>query len=357
MRHPIRHVGVAVLVAIALVTGGCAFDPADVPVPGSGVPGPTYRIQVQFTDVLNLPMRAKVFANGAQVGTVSGVRVVDPAAGQHRGAGYAVADLDIQQAVRLPESVRVELRQQTVLGDVHVALISPPGNGGAVLADGATVPMNRTSPAGQVEDTMAALATFVNGGAIEQFQNVVDQLGAALPADPAETARRARALAVNATDLAANQDDLDTLLAGLAEAGRTGADSAPLLADVLVDGEVQQLVDAVSSLITALGLFGRIAEISRALTWLAPALRAGDAAAKAFMPLVFTARPFDTSAPSNLNLLVGLLRDKIIPWVQYGMKANVASIRLAEGAAGTPPPPDEQVDRVVATLRMIGAIR
>ncbi|NKY31260.1 hypothetical protein [Nocardia gamkensis] len=74
------------------------------------------------------------------------------------------------------------------------------------------------------------------------------------------------------------------------------------------------------------------------------------------MPLLFTSRPFDLSAPSNLNLLAGLLRDKIIPWMRYGPTANVESLSVT-GVSAAQPTTDEQVDQVLHILRTIGAVR
>ncbi|WP_248957602.1 MlaD family protein [Rhodococcus ruber] len=352
MRHP-STVALCALSAVAVTVAGCGVDPATVPVPGTGVTGDTYTVHVEFTDALNLPMRAKVFADGAQIGTVMDVSVVDPSPGPEPEAGYAVVDLELLESVRLPATTRAELRQQTILGDIHVALMtSGDDQSGDALTDGATIPRSRTRPTNQIEDTMAALALFVNGGAVTTFQEIVDELNSVLPADAAQTRRISENLAANARDLASNQDDLDVLLDGLGGATQQVADKSPLLADILTDGEVEQLVDAVSSLLSALGLFGRIAEISRALSWLAPVLTASDGAAEAFMPLAFAARPFNLDDPSNLKLLTELLRDKILPWFQYGPKVNVQTVTV-----GDPMSTDDQVDQIVDTLRMIGVVR
>ncbi len=80
MRHP-STVALCALSAVAVTVAGCGVDPATVPVPGTGVTGDTYTVHVEFTDALNLPMRAKVFADGAQIGTVMDVSVVDPSPG------------------------------------------------------------------------------------------------------------------------------------------------------------------------------------------------------------------------------------------------------------------------------------
>ncbi len=92
---------------------------------------------------------------------------------------------------------------------------------------GATIPRSRTRPTNQIEDTMAALALFVNGGAVTTFQEIVDELNSVLPADAAQTRRISENLAANARDLASNQDDLDVLLDGLGGATQQVADKSP----------------------------------------------------------------------------------------------------------------------------------
>ncbi|MGV9408390.1 MlaD family protein [Nocardia sp. NPDC003693] len=350
------HLTMGAVLAATLVVSACGFDPATIPVPGTRIQGPTYRVQAQFTDVLNLPAQAKVFANGAQIGTVAAVSIIDPVTTPTFVPGYAVVELRLRESVRLPATTRAELRQQTVLGDINVTLIPPPVATSPALADGASIPLTRTRAANQVEDTMAILATFINGGSIDRFQDLVRDLDSALPQQITDTERAARNIAVNADDLAANLDDVDVFLTGLTDVTTDAARSAPLAADILTDTEVRQLVDAVSSLINALGLFGRIAEISRALTWLAPALQGADDAARAVMPMLFTSRPFDLNAPSNLNLITALLRDKIIPWVRYGPAVNLRSVTVDDGANPQPSTQD-QVDVVLQTLRMLGAVR
>ncbi len=69
------------------------------------------------------------------------------------------------------------------------------------------------------------------------------------------------------------------------------------------------------------------------------------------MPLAFAARPFNLDDPSNLKLLTELLRDKILPWFQYGPKVNVQTVTV-----GDPMSTDDQVDQIVDTLRMIGGV-
>lgn len=337
-----------------LLTAGCAFDPATVPVPGAGVDGPTYRIHIEFANALNLPAKARVVANGAEVGSVAKVSVVDAKRTGGSG-GYVSVDADIQQGVRLPVSTVAELRQDTVLGDIHIALMTPPGGFGSTLTADSTIPLQQTKAPLQIEDAMAGMATFVQGGAIGQFQDIINQLNAVLPADPAETARISAVLGANAVDLAQHMQQVDVFLNSLV-ATSSALHEQPNLSDMLTADAVAHTSAAVASIVDVVGVLGGLGGVAHSLVWLAPLANSGDAAAKAFVPLAFTARPLDLNAPSNLKALVELIRDKIIPFVERGPKVNLTRVTLS-GNDTDVVSTDDQVDSIVATLRMIGAVR
>ncbi|MFC9999020.1 MlaD family protein [Nocardia sp. NPDC127526] len=347
----VKRAGAAVL-AVGLVAGAgaCSFDPSSVPVPGTTVSGPTYRIHIEFGNVLNLPARAKVIANGAQVGSVAGVRVVEASKSGGRG-GYVVVDADISDKVQLPATTIAELRQNTVLGDIHLALTTPPDGFGALLSDGGTIARERTRPAVQLEDTMAALAAFTQGGAVNQLQDIINRFNAVLPQDPNETKRIAQNAAANAVDLAANLDDVDSLLNGLGLNAQVLHDRADFLDHQLTQESVDAMNGIAHSIAGVTQIFAVLGQLGGSLTWLAPIATSGDAAAKAFVPLAFSGSPLDLSQSSNLMLLVSLLRDKLIPFVEQGPKVNVTGIKVDSVSR------DDQVGNILSTLRMIGAVR
>ncbi|MEU6563770.1 MlaD family protein [Nocardia nova] len=344
---------VAALAASAVVSSaaGCAFDPSSVPVPGTTVSGPTYHVRIEFSNVLNLPARAKIMANGAQVGTVSGVTVVNPAG--DRG-GYVVVDAEISRSVKLPASTIAELRQNTVLGDIHVALTTPPDGFGTLLHDGSTIPVSQSKPPVQLEDTMALVATFTQGGAVTQLQDVITQINHTLPRDPAQTARISRTMAADAADLADHLDQVDALLDGLGTNAQVLHDIQPELDDILSRTSVDQVNGITDSVIGVTKIFAGLGPVGTSLTWLGPVLSGAGGAVEAFAPLLLSAGPVDLSRPSNLSALVDLLRDKVIPFVEHGAKVNVVGVH-SDAAADLPP--DQQTDRILATLRMIGVVR
>ncbi|MGW5575195.1 MlaD family protein [Nocardia thailandica] len=353
MNTPVARRGrlvAAAVVAVFLTIGGCGFDPASVPVPGTGVGEPTHPVRIEFTSALNLPARAKVMADGIRVGTVTGVEVVDAPQG-----GYVVVTAEIAESALLRTDTIAQLRQNTVLGDIHVELTTPVTSSAPRLEAGATIPRANTRPATQIEDTLVGLSTLIQGGAITRFQDIVAQLNSAFPDDPAQTRRIAQVLAADTVDLAANLQTADTFLDGLDKTVQTVSDKKDTLAELLTEPGVAHASDAVASIVNVVGVLGALGGVAHSLAWLAPLAASGDAAASAFVPLALTGRPLDLSQPSNLNALVSLIRDRIIPFFERGPKVNVTGVRVS-GPDSTPGV-DDQVESIVRTLRMIGAVR
>ncbi|WP_416564919.1 MlaD family protein [Nocardia testacea] len=340
--------GLAVFgLAAALGVSGCAFDPSDIPVPGATVAGDSYRLRIEFTNVLNLPARAKVIANGAQVGTVDKVEVIP---GDAAGPGYVAVDIEVEDSVELPATTIAELRQNTVLGDIHIALTTPPDGYDTLLRPGDTISRDHTRPPVQLEDTMAAIAFFVNSGSVGQLQDIVNRVNSVLPRDPAETKRIAQVLATDAVDLAAHLDQVDLLLHGVASNAEVMHGIQDELDNILRPESVQQMSAATESIAGVTEIFGGLGPVGGSLTWLAPIAQSGGAAATALIPLV-TGGPLDLRQPSNLNLLVALLRDRVVPFVENGPQVNLRSVRTGDMST------DDQVNRIIETLRMIGAVR
>ncbi len=345
-----RRIVAGSLSAAVVSVAGCAFDPASVPVPGTGMPGSSYPLRIEFANTLNLPARAKVMANGARVGTVEEVEVVDAADG-----GFVAVTVAISDEVTIAADTVAQLRQDTVLGDIHVELSTPPSSTAPNLSPGATLPRTQTRPANQIEDTLATISTFVQGGSITRFQDIVERLNAVFPEDPVETARISQVIGSDIQDLAANLDQADVFLNSLVDASNIVGSRSDTLAELLTESAVVQVSDSVASIVNVVGVLGALGAVSHSLVWLQPLVTSADAAAKAFVPLAFTSRPLDLSAPSNLNALVSLIRDRIIPFVERGPKVDIVGATITTDPDA--PSEDDQVQAIVSALRMIGAVR
>jgi phospholipid/cholesterol/gamma-HCH transport system substrate-binding protein len=101
-----------------------------------GVSGSTRSYHAQFADVAGLRVGDDVRAAGVRVGRVQGIEIA------HHGAEVAF-DLTADQP--LLATTKIVMRYQNLLGQRYLALVQGPERG-AVLPDGATVPLVRTSP-------------------------------------------------------------------------------------------------------------------------------------------------------------------------------------------------------------------
>ncbi|MFC6014312.1 MlaD family protein [Nocardia lasii] len=343
----VRRSVIALLAATALAVSGCGFDPAEVPVPGSTVGGSSYRVQIEFSSALNLPAKSKVIANGAEIGIVDGVRVVQPADAPAGRGGYVIVEADILDTVALPRESIAELRQDTILGDIHLSLTTPKDGFDDLLRDGDTIGIAQTKPPVQLEDTMATMALFVQGGAIGQLQEMLGRINSVMPQDPRETARIAAVMGADAADLAANLDQVDLLVYGLATNAEVMHNIEAELSNILTPAAVAALTGTEDSIAKTMTIFDALGPVGSSLTWLAPIANSGDAAAMALLPLA-TGGSADLRSATNMALLTALLRDKIIPFVEKGPKVNVTGVEVSE---------QDQVAQIVTALRMIGMVR
>lgn len=243
--------------AAAVVSAGCAtngLSDLPLPAPGSGFGG--YELTAVFADALNLPEHAKVKLAGADIGQVEHITA----------DGFtAVTTLRISAGTALPVGSTAELRSATPLGDVFVSIIPPKAVGPDLpaLDDGDTIGIDSTTAAATVESTLASAALLVNGGAVQNFTNIVNGTGRAAGEDGqafgdlvsksnrllgtlnARTEDIESAMAESerlATALGSKNDEIARLLEAAAPATQTLADStagatdmALLLGDVAAD--------------------------------------------------------------------------------------------------------------------------
>ena len=162
--------GAAATVGV-LTTAACSAGLDSLPLPAPSVGAHTYLITAEFANALNLPTKAKVKLQGADIGEVEGMRARD---------FTAVVSLRIRSGVQLPVGTTAELRSATPMGDVFVALTPPAAAGSALLHDGSVIPKSTTSDAATIEAVLSRAALLVNGGAVRDLAEVVNGLGADL---------------------------------------------------------------------------------------------------------------------------------------------------------------------------------
>uniref|UniRef100_UPI001C2412B5 MlaD family protein n=1 Tax=Nocardia noduli TaxID=2815722 RepID=UPI001C2412B5 len=110
MNRTTRRFAIAA-VALTLPVTGCSASLDRLPLPSPGLNSSAYTLTATFSNALNLPAKAKVKLNGADVGQVESMTARDYT---------AVVTMRIRDGIRLPVGTTAELRSATPLGDVFV---------------------------------------------------------------------------------------------------------------------------------------------------------------------------------------------------------------------------------------------
>jgi phospholipid/cholesterol/gamma-HCH transport system substrate-binding protein len=169
----VRRAGAAVLLAVALLAGGCGLpDITALSLPGGAPGGDGYRVTAEFADVLDLVPQAAVKVNDVTVGSVEKISL----------SGWtARVRLRVGKDVRLPANATAAVRQSSLLGEKYVAL-DPPATESphGTLTDGSVIPLARTRRGAEVEEVLAALGMLLNGGGLAQLKTINEELAGAL---------------------------------------------------------------------------------------------------------------------------------------------------------------------------------
>ncbi|GAA1539543.1 MCE family protein [Actinomadura kijaniata] len=160
----------------ALLAAGCSsVSLEEIPLPGGAKLGDhPYTVKVQFEDALNLVPQAAVRVNDVPVGRVQKVSLP-------RDSWNAEVTLLINGDVRLPANAVANLEQSSLLGEKYIRLAAPAANPAAErLADGATIPLARTTRNADTEEVFGALSMLLSGGGLPQIRTINQELNKAL---------------------------------------------------------------------------------------------------------------------------------------------------------------------------------
>lgn len=329
---------VVLTLSALLLLVGCSFDPAEFPLPGTTVTGPKYTLRIELSSVLNLPAKAKVVAQGLDIGRLRHVELTD------RGA---VAVVDVQATTRLPDGTRAEIRQSSLLGDTYLALLPPSDSATGLLGDGDTIPLSHTAAATNVEDMLRGMADVVTSGRFGRLAEMIRDFNAAFPADDKDFARIAAAGRATAADLAAHTGEIDRILDSAEAVTATLDANRALVDDVLRYGPRRAIgqSDVLFGVVNLLmALRDLTVPIGGLLLPVAPELRQIVAT---FTPAILTIANADITVPRSLDRVTALLRDRLIPFLSQS--PNIQITGIADPASGA--------DRLVAVLRSIGMLQ
>jgi phospholipid/cholesterol/gamma-HCH transport system substrate-binding protein len=173
---------------------------------------PRHHYAAVFTDASEVVAKNDVRLNDVIVGKVTSVTLD----GLQARVGFSV-DRD----VTLPAGTRAELRQVSLLGEQYVALI-PDGKG--ELADGTTIPLERTRRATDFEELVGAGGELAANIAVSQVNKLTAGFSRAFGDDPAKLGRLLDASAATAK---AFNDHTPELLATIDRVEQMSAQLAP----------------------------------------------------------------------------------------------------------------------------------
>ena len=360
LRRTVAVLGLSATVALSATA--CDFDASSLPAPGGGTSGDTYPVHIQFANVLNLPDGAQVVADGVPVGRLSKLTTDN--------RGFVVADVNIDSDVTLPTTTTAMLRQSAPLSDVHIALTTTRGDsagnsarGGSVLRGGSTIPLTQTSQAPQIEDTLSQLATATGNGTFTNLISTVREVNKAFPDDLTRTAKAFDVIGKDLKDLADNQGSLDSLLDGLGDTTQSVIDHREKLAPLLTQAGVDRTTSSMRSILNMVYILTDLGKVAPPGKWLAPLMGASDTMISAVMPVLFGARPLDTTTPHNMSRLIDLISKDVIPWSTTGAKVDLTKVTVNgrsfydSDTSRRFARPDDQAQFVVQLMKMIGLVR
>lgn len=326
----------AVLVG-ALTLTGCSFDPSDHALPGAGVSGPSYRLDLEFASLLSLPAGADVRSGGISVGSLDGI-TLEPE--------RAIAHVDIRESVDLPRGTRAELRQSTILGDIYIALM--PAERGAPLGDGDTIPLADTDPGPQVEAMLERIAMFVNGGSLLELEQSIDEINQVLPREPEQVRDLAAHVSEDVGDAAAGVDQIDRIVTATDDLSRRLVDTREEMGFVFSDTARHRLERVPYFMDAVLNIVIDVETLTTGLEWLIPRMPHINQNLATLAPLLREPSPTPQELRGNMGRIDPLVREKLTPFL-LGPNVDIRRVSVM----GDPGQPAK--DGMVL-LRMVGAI-
>ncbi|NIL85000.1 hypothetical protein RhoFasGS6_02381 [Rhodococcus fascians] len=199
------------LCVVALSAGACSSAGIyAIPLPGGADVGDNpFNLTVQFDDVLDLVPQSTVKVDGVPVGRVDSISVPND-------GWTADVNVILNSDVDLPANAIASVQQTNLLGEKFVQLSAPPGDEEAArLQDGATIPLDRTRHATDIEQVLGALSLLLNGGGVGQLSPIVKELSTAFDGREGKTKELLQQANTLIDGLNQQRDDITRAIDGL----------------------------------------------------------------------------------------------------------------------------------------------
>lgn len=224
-RNPVV-IGVIGFVLIALLLLA-AFRADRLPIIGAGD-----EYTAQFAEIGGLKEGNEVRVAGVAVGNVRGIELK----GDHVDVTFK-----LDKGTDLGRDTRAAIKVRTLLGAEFLAL-TPAGDG--ELAKGATIPVSRTDPPYNVVEAFSDLSTNTDALDVDEVSQALDALAEVAAKTPREFRGAIRGVSDLSENLAARDDQINTLLVNLKKVSGVLNASGPDLERLFKDATV--LFDAIS---------------------------------------------------------------------------------------------------------------
>ncbi|CAN5748871.1 MCE family protein [soil metagenome] len=247
------------MLAAAVTLSGCGDWQGlnSLPLPGTSGQGPgAFTVQAQMPDVNNLKQNSRVRVGDVTVGNVTKIE---------RQGWNALVTMTLNGDVVLPANATAVIGQTSLLGSLYVGLeppknIAPEGR----LHEGSLIPLSSAGAYPSTEQTLAAISYVLNGGGINQIQDITQAFSQAFTGREADLRSLIDQLDIfigyvndQKSDIISANESLNNLVGQLA-AQKPVIDTAlktiPDALNVLKD-EREKLADA----LTQLGKFSALA--------------------------------------------------------------------------------------------------
>ncbi|MGW6538198.1 MCE family protein [Streptomyces sp. NPDC055011] len=320
----------------------------DLPLPGGADLGDhPYTVTAELADVLSLVPQAAVKVNDVAVGRVTAIEL-DPATWSAR------VTLKINGEVRLPADTGARVEQSSLLGEKYVQLVAPPSAGTAArtgvrqaaarresagpLADGAVIPLARTSRDTEVEEVFGALSLLLNGGGVNQLKTITRELNAALGGREPQVRSMLERVDTLVTNLDAHRGDITRALDGLNRLSTTLAGRKKDVGTILTDLSpgLKTLENQRGSLLTMLRALDTLSGV--AVTTVEASKKDMVADLKALAPTLTALADAGADLPASLQVLLTYpFTDEVLKGVKGDYLNTYLHLAAAPGTEVIPP--------------------
>ena len=338
MRRAVVPIAVAAAAVTACTPPSLNVLPAPVP-----VNGPTYRVNADFKDALNLTVGAKVKQDGVVIGAVTSISTHDYTAQVH---------MRISRKISLPAGTTAQVRFTSPLGEDYVALTAPAHPGTSTLADGATLPIADTSSAPSIEDTFAALSLLLNGGGLNQLSTIVAEVNTALHGRTGTVRDTINQLDNLVRSLDAHKNDIDRVVTALGKVSRELAAQRSTIENALntFPPAIQILAAQVSKLDALVAKVGQLGVHTKSVLDRGQAALMNDL--DELRPSLDALVSVQGSFPSTMQSLIrfGQLIDRAAPGDYLNAVTTINVLFGAEPAPLTTVPPSDSTSAMRSIL-------